>query len=184
MLRLSEQKAPPAAFENWIEQRAKNDKVLLETQDTLTATYKNLRRLRAEERNHIWGYVARNLSRPVWLATTGQKVDAIIGNPPWLPYRAMSPDMQKSLRTECKERGLWAGGIVATQQDESAYFFARCAELYLKRNGTIAMVLPFATITRQQYQGLRTGVFASGLTRKKEVRIYASGAFYWSVDFR
>jgi hypothetical protein len=184
MLRLSEQKAPSSAFENWIEQRVKTDKVLLETRDTLTATYKNLRRLRAEERNHIWGYVARNLSRPVWLATTGQKVDAIIGNSPWLAYRDMSAEMQKRLRGECEERSLWAGGKVATHQDESAYFFARCVELYLKKNGAIAMVLPYATMTRQQYRGLRSGVFASKLTRKRGVRVYASVRFNeaWAFD--
>jgi len=184
MLRLSEQKAPPSAFENWIEQRAKTDKVLLETHDTLTATYKNLGRLRAEERNHIWGYVARNLSRPVWLATTGQKVDAIIGNPPWLAYRDMSSEMQKRLRAECEERSLWAGGKVATHQDESAYFFARCVELYLKKTGAIAMVLPYATMTRQQYRGLRSGIFASKVTRKREVRVYASVRFNegWAFD--
>jgi hypothetical protein len=184
MLRLSEQKAPPAAFENWIEQRAKTDKMLLETHDTLTATYKNLRRLRAEKRNHIWGYVARNLSRPVWLATVGQKVDVVIGNPPWLAYRDMSAEMQKRLRTECEERSLWAGGKVATHQDESAYFFARCVQLYLKNKGVIAMVLPYATMTRQQYRGLRTGVFASKPTRKRGVRVYGSVRFIeaWTFD--
>jgi len=124
------------------------------------------------------------LSRPVWLATTGQKVDAIIGNPPWLAYRDMSSEMQKRLRTECEQRSLWAGGKVATHQDESAYFFARCVELYLKKNGTIAMVLPYATMTRQQYRGLRTGVFASKPTREGGVRVYGSVRFNeaWTFD--
>ena len=183
MLRLSEQKAPCAALENWIGQRTESE-IPPDMRATLVSTYKNLRRLRAERRNHIWGYVARNLSRPVWLATVGQKVDIIIGNPPWLAYRDMSAEMQRRLRAECAERTLWAGGKVATHQDISAYFFARCVELYIKKNGVIAMVLPYATMTRQQYRGFRIGVFASKPTRKKEVRIYASVRFNeaWTFD--
>ncbi len=183
MLRLSEEKAPASVLENWTEQFPKEE-IPPEMRSTLISTYKNLRRLRTEKRNHIWGYVARNLSRPVWLATAGQKVDVIIGNPPWLAYRDMSSEMQKRLRAECTERDLWAGGKVATHQDISAYFFARCVELYLKKNGVIAMVLPYATMTRQQYRGFRNGIFASKPTRKKGVRIYASVRFNeaWTFD--
>ena len=36
--------------------------------DTLCATYDSLHALRAAGRNHIWGFVARNLVRPVWLS--------------------------------------------------------------------------------------------------------------------
>jgi methylase of polypeptide subunit release factors len=143
----------------------------------LVSTYRNLHRLRSEKRNHIWGYVARNLSRPVWLAHHTQKVDRIVGNPPWLAYRDMSSEMQKRLRAECEARDLWAGGNVATHQDISGYFFARCVELYLKKKSTIALVLPYATMTRQQFRGLRTGVFAGKPSRRKEVRIYASVRF-------
>jgi hypothetical protein len=49
-------------------------------------TYETLCQLHEEGRNHIWGYVARNLPRPVWLATEAQKADIVIGNPPWLAY--------------------------------------------------------------------------------------------------
>lgn len=48
----------------------------------LTDTYEALRALQKEGRNHIWGYVARNLSRPIWLASEAQKADVVIGNPP------------------------------------------------------------------------------------------------------
>lgn len=96
----------------------------------------------------------------------------------------MSSEMQKRLRAECEQRSLWAGGKVATHQDESAYFFARSVQLYLKKNGAIAMVLPYATMTRQQYRGLRSGVFASKVTRKRGVRVYASVRFNeaWAFD--
>ncbi len=59
--------------------------------DMLRETYDALRRLQKQRRNHIWGYVARNLSRPIWLASEAQKADVVIGNPPWLAYSRMSP---------------------------------------------------------------------------------------------
>jgi hypothetical protein len=70
--------------------------------------------------------------------------------------------MQLRFRDECKARGLWAGGKVATHQDLSAYFFARCAELYLRKDGDAAFVMPYAAMSRQQYEGFRTGSFAGG----------------------
>jgi hypothetical protein len=80
----------------------------------------------------------------------------LVGNPPWLSYRFMSAEMQKTLRAECQKRGLWAGGKVATHQDLGAYFFVRCMELYLRPRGKVAFVLPYATMTRQQYRGFIT----------------------------
>ena len=99
----------------------------------LSRTYSELSDLRAQGRNHIWGFVARNLVRPVWLSSDEQRADVVIGNPPWLAYRYMSRAIQRRFRNESRRLGLWQGGRVATQQDLSAYFFARCRELYLKR---------------------------------------------------
>lgn len=128
--------------------------------NTLARTYDTLHGLHRAGRNHVWGFVARNLVRPIWLAQEGEKVDVLVGNPPWLSYRFMDADLQKRFRAESQERGLWAGGNVATQQDLSAYFFARCVELYLKASGSIAFVMPYAAMSRRQFEGFRSGVFA------------------------
>ena len=48
-----------------------------------------------EGRNHIWSYYIRNVVRPVWLARPENRVDVLVGNPPWLTYRNMPGDMQK-----------------------------------------------------------------------------------------
>ena len=58
--------------------------------DMLRDSYSALCMLHKQRRNHIWGYVARNLSRPIWLATEAQKADVVVGNPPWLAYSRMS----------------------------------------------------------------------------------------------
>jgi hypothetical protein len=60
---------------------------------------------------------------------------------------------------------LWVGGVLATQQDLSALFWARGAERYLKPGGTIAFVLPYAALNRPAFAGLRRGDFQTASVR-------------------
>ncbi len=129
------------------------------TQQVLAETYERLAALRGQGRNHIWGFAARNLVRPVWLAQQEQRPDVLVGNPPWLAYRFMDAEMQARFRSECQELGIWAGGRVATHQDLSAYFYVRCAELYLKSGGRAAFVMPYAAMSRQAFEGFRRGAY-------------------------
>ena len=126
----------------------------------LRDTYETMRRLQEEGRNHIWGYVARNLARPVWLASEAQKADVVIGNPPWVSYRYMRGDFKARFRQESRAANLWVGGKVATQQDLSSYFYLRAAGLYLRRGGRLAMIVPYAALSRQSYAPFRTGAVA------------------------
>jgi len=154
MMSLSTRSAPGTDFAAWLQLRGVADEA---DRDVLVKTYEQLRTLREEDRNHVWGYVARNLGRPIWLASHDELSDVVVGNPPWLSYRYMSREMQERFRRECRERGLWAGGRFATHQDLSAYFFARSVELYVKAGGAIAFVMPYATLTRTAYGGFRSG---------------------------
>lgn len=126
---------------------------------TITATFKTLCRLHDEGRNHIWGYFVRNLARPVWLARNENRVDVLVGNPPWLAYRHMSGELQIAFRAMSEARGLWHGSKVATNQDLSALFVARSVQLYLKRGGTFAFVMPSAVLDRAQFAGFRKADF-------------------------
>ena len=126
----------------------------------LQDTYETMRRLQEEGRNHIWGYVARNLARPVWLASEAQKADVVIGNPPWVSYRYMRGDFKARFQKESRAANLWVGGKVATQQDLSSYFYLRAAGLYLRRGGRLAMIVPHAALSRQSYAPFRTGEVA------------------------
>ena len=87
--------------------------------DILSQTYVDLRDLRAQGRDHIWGFVARNLVRPVWLSSDDQRADLVIGNPPWLSYRFMSRASQGRFRKESQQLGVWQGGRFASHQDLS-----------------------------------------------------------------
>lgn len=183
MLALSERQAEPPALVAWLKrQGVRQQQDLTE----LSNTYASLRQLQAEDRNHIWGYVARNLSRPIWLSGDEQRVDVVIGNPPWLAYHYMSADFQARFREQCEERGIWVGGKLATHQDLSALFFVRAVELYLKGEGSIAFVMPFAALSRGQFTGFRTGNWRKKKGKRGVLAAVASVEFDqpWAFDER
>ena len=168
MLDLSEQGAPPQALQTWLQREHG-----LDGKDVrkLAVTYRHLRALRRAGRNHIWGFVARNLVRPAWLSRDDERADVVIGNPPWLSYGFMSRETQTQFRDECRRRGIWTGGSYAKYQDLSAYFFARCIELYFKLTGVIAFVMPYAAMSRRQFEGFRKGVFGKQQAKRSAERL-------------
>lgn len=133
-------------------------------QPMLAATYQVMCELHDTGRNHIWGYYVRNLARPMWLARHDNRVDVLIGNPPWLSYRHMPAAMKTEFRDMSTARGFWAGAAVASQQDLSALFVARSVELYLRDGGVFAFVMPLAVLSRRQYAGFRTGKWSNEQT--------------------
>lgn len=130
---------------------------------TVEATYNVLCDLHDAGLNHIWGYYVRNQSRPTWLARSENRVDVLVGNPPWLAYRFMPETLKRIYQKRAKEMNLWLGGGQGrtTQQDLSAYFVARCVELYLRPGGSFAFVMPRAVLSRQTYAGFRAGDYSS-----------------------
>lgn len=60
MLELSEQSGDANSFISWL--KREGDTVPYELHQTLVSTYEKIADLRQQKRNHIWGYVARNLS--------------------------------------------------------------------------------------------------------------------------
>ena len=147
---------PSPGLRAWLTREGIDDEP---TQQVLAETYEHLAALRSEGRDHIWGFAARNLVRPVWLGQQEQRPDVLVGNPPWLSYRYMDAETQARFQAQCERLGLWAGGNVATHQDHSAYFYVRCAELYLRPGGFIAFVMPYAAMSRQAFEGFRNGAY-------------------------
>lgn len=132
---------------------------------TLRVTYATYDDLRRAGRDHVWTFVARNLSRPVAISD-GIRADVVVGNPPWLSYRFMSKAMQGRFRDSARALGVWVGSDEArlvTQTDLSALFFARTAQLYARpatperQGGRVAMVMPLAVLSRGQFREFRTG---------------------------
>ncbi len=125
---------------------------------TLEETIDTMRRLHSEGRNHIWAYYTRNLVRPV--ALSRNKVDVVIGNPPWLSYRNTVSTLRSELERQSKDMyGIWQGGKYAAVQDISGLFYARCVDLYLKDRGLIGMVMPHSALQTGQHSKWRTGAW-------------------------
>lgn len=126
----------------------------------LGKTYETFDRLRRQGRDTIWAYVARNLSRPLALSAAGGWANVLVGNPPWVAYRHMSPGLQKRFRDLAKEEGLYVSRV-PSHNDLSALFVARASQLYLRASGKLAFVLPLAALTRGQFEPFRRGEFKS-----------------------
>ena len=93
----------------------------IEAVTDLGATYLAFDRLRKAGRDLVWTYVARNLSRPLWLSFAIGWANVVVGNPPWVSFRHMSPDLQKRFRDMSKGERVYVGAKFATQND-----FAGC----------------------------------------------------------
>jgi hypothetical protein len=94
-----------------------------------------------------------------------QRLDVLLENPPWVAYRHLSPEMKPRLRDAYQRMNLWVGGVLATQQDLAALFWARAAERYLRPGGASAFVLPYAALNRPAFAGLRRGDYQTASVR-------------------
>ena len=165
-------------FSAWMERQGS---MSVSDRKILRASYKVMCRLQNEGRNHIWGYVARNLARPVWLSSEAQKADVVLGNPPWVSFRYMDAKFQTQFRNECRRMSLWVGGKVATQQDLSSYFYMRAAVLYMRESGKIALVMPYAAMSRRAYSEFRKGELGDNGNVEMRLRFTLGWAFGPSV---
>ncbi len=128
--------------------------------ETLAGTIDKLKDLHDKGRDHIWAYYIRNLVRPITLARN--KVDVIVGNPPWINYNQTTDVLRDELVNQSRnEYGIWAGGRYATHQDVASLFYARCVDLYLRDGGLIGMVMPHSALQSGQHTKWRTGEWKS-----------------------
>ena len=127
-----------------------------ECRQSMKAVAAQMRQLHAADRNHVWAYYIRNMIRPAVIAE--EKVDRIIGNPPWLTYGQSADIIRTELRDMSERRyQIWAGGKLAPHQDTATLFYTRCAELYARAGAVIGMVLPHSALRAGQHLKWRHG---------------------------
>jgi hypothetical protein len=124
-------------------------------------SFENMCRLHDDERDHIWGYYVRNLARPVWMARPDNRVDVLVGNPPWLSYKGMTRIQKRSFADMCEARKIWNGASLTPTNNLAALFVARSIELYLKPEGRFGFVMPGGTLGLQHYERFRAGQYSS-----------------------
>jgi len=127
----------------------------------LTDTFNVWVGLHRSNRDRVWGYYVRNLVKPSWLALPANRVDVLVGNPPWLRYNKMTAAMQARYKELAGSRALLTGGLGASARDLSTLFVVRAIELYLKPGGVFGFVMPFGTLSRKPHTGFRGGNWQS-----------------------
>ncbi|MBI2916763.1 MAG: restriction endonuclease subunit M [Chloroflexi bacterium] len=110
-----------------------------------------MRKLCAAGRDTIWTFILKNGYRPAYLRF--HPFDMVAGNPPWLAYHYITdPTYQaqvKDLVMGAQGYGLLSRKEVKlfTHMEMATVFFALAADVYLKRGGTIAFVMPRSVLT-------------------------------------
>jgi len=109
--------------------------------------FRLLVKLEKQKRNTVWAYILKNAYRPAFIRHN--KVDYIVGNPPWLSYRYINNAAYKKRVKELTfDYGLLekTNRNLFTQMDTSTVFFAHCQQDFLKPGGIIALVMPKTTV--------------------------------------
>ena len=128
--------------------------------EPMAAAIASMEALHSDNRNHVWAYYLRNMTRPTVIAEG--KVDAIIGNPPWLTYDQSADIIREELKTLSQVRyQIWAGGPNSPHQDLATLFYVRAAELYLREKGRIGMVLPHSVLRTGHHLKFRSAYYES-----------------------
>ena len=152
--------------------QARRQGVLEDELRTLERTYADFKTLRDHGRDHIWTYVARNLSRPV-AVSQGRKMDVIVGNPAVavLPLHVQAhAEALSRVQQGAGCVGVGPGRGQARHPDRPLRAILRqvgsasTSGVLRARNpvGRIAMVLPLAAMTRGQFKAFRSGAFTAG----------------------
>ena len=123
--------------------------------DTILGFYRRVRQYREEGRNHVWQWYIANLMQPMRLSQ--KPMSRLVGNPPWVVYKAMSTDRQDAFQEQAKARQIWVGAHLAPQNDLAATFVATCVDYYLKPGGKFGFVLPYAALRARHWARFRSG---------------------------
>jgi len=108
-----------------------------------------LREIYEKEGNSVWEWYIHNLAQPLRLHR--EKVDRMVGNPPWVSTAAVRSEgeHQQAVEKIAKDYGLRKGGLggAASESNFAAPFLLRCRDLYLAaQDAKCAFVLPFSAL--------------------------------------
>ena len=130
-------------------------------QQAIMSLSQTLRRLRIEDRNHVWRWYITNLAESHRLHH--RKFDRIVGNPPWITRKDISrgqSDRADRHRSESMRLGIWAGGSTfATQNNLASLFAATVTRDYTQpeSNWKVGFVLPWSALKSESWGGFRSG---------------------------
>ena len=129
-----------------------------ETIDSALELAGSMRDLAAQGRNDVWQWYITNVAQANRLHMRG--FDRILGNPPWITRKDMSPDRQARHRAQSIELGVWKGGAnLATQNNLAALFVAKVTRDYAAddTDWRVGYVLPWSALQSQAWSEFRRG---------------------------
>jgi len=109
---------------------------------------KTMRKLVKQGRDTIWTFILKNYYRPAYLHR--RPFDFVAGNPPWLAYRYISePEYQEQVKNLVFRYNLLGKkeAKLFTQMELATLFYVFSADVYLKKEGRIAFVMPRSVLT-------------------------------------
>jgi len=119
-----------------------------------------LKRFIDSDRDTIWAFVLKNIYKPLFFR---RDFDFVVGNPPWISFRYMEPYYQGFLKKKIADeyRLLKGRAENIANLEFATLFLLRAADLYLRKLGHIAFVLPRSVFSADQHDGLRrrTSIF-------------------------
>jgi len=104
------------------------------------------------KRDTIWAFVLKNIYKPLLLR--GQ-FDIVVGNPPWMAYNKMPPNLQKFVEEYIKDLDIKVDGHNKSHIELALIFLISSFLNYLRDDGIIAFVLPYSVITGDQNEWFR-----------------------------
>lgn len=137
----------------------KNNNIAGITPDLLESFYKiyeAFKKVKEEGRDSIWKFILQNLYKPYFLAN---KIDYIIGNPPWITYSDVTnEDYQDTLEKLATKYSIKPQKVADMPHLEiAAIFLTYCTNYFLKENGKLAFVLPRSFFMASQHDNTRSG---------------------------
>ena len=93
--------------------------------------------LDSNNQNGIWARIIKNAFAPLFV----NKVDYIIGNPPWVNWNNLPNEYRLNTSDIWKRYNLWPKYLMGASSDFSKLFFYSSIDNYLKNNGKIGFVI-------------------------------------------
>ncbi len=115
---------------------------------------KKIRKLEMQGKDKIWFYILKNIYTPYYMKN---KIDLVIGNPPWLGYHAVSGKRQPALDGIYEYYDMSTGGNNKSNVDMLEFFIARSKEFLKNSYSRIAFVATRSLFNAAQYKKIRSG---------------------------
>ncbi|MHA1252196.1 MAG: N-6 DNA methylase, partial [Candidatus Helarchaeota archaeon] len=121
--------------------------------DNIHYIIKTLTELHSQKKNHIWLYLLYN---SIGALLIKNRVDLVIGNPPWVIIKSIfSNDYKNEIKEMGKKFDIFLGGKTTTSTEITTLFIRQSVEIFLNESGSILFVTPASLMTAGQHERFR-----------------------------